>query len=490
MRTALAGLVVLAAVGCAHQAPQLHDPRAPHWIEVASPHFVLRTDLSPRQARAALVDFESVYGTLTEVAFNGDAPRERLDVVLFSDEDRFQSLAPRGASGYFMPRQVDDPEPEPTIAIQGRMLIAGTLVESTQRRFRHELTHRFLEHRVRASLPWLEEGLAQYYSTLRISGSDAVVGTLPNQKLFRVDILTQGCLIRRQVDDRVDLSAVPSVAELLSADFTRFHAPEREFAFYAAAWTFVHMMLNGPQGYAPRFNHFLELLAADTPPADAWRTSFFGVPLWRLEREFRDYVSRPEMMERALTVAVPRAPRAGAVHQLDEGEVHLLLARIRPWDSRANILAAGRELAAARAFAGEHVTPELRYWSALYASRWRHFDEAIGELRAAVAAEPRRARYWLALADVLMQQGPVDGAALDEVIARLLPLANSPQELTFIARYYSERGQVETGLPFARRAVALERGCWECAETLTVLQNLQRTTPPPNDGVYTKPSIF
>src|SRR5207248_10413458 len=122
------------------------------------------------------------------VAFAGDAPRDRIDVVLFSDEERFRQLAPRGAAGYFMPRQAEDPDPQPTIAIHGTMLIAGTLVESTQRRFRHELTHRFLDHRLRWTPSWLEEGMAQYYSTLRVDGEDAIVGTLPNTKLLRVDI--------------------------------------------------------------------------------------------------------------------------------------------------------------------------------------------------------------------------------------------------------------------------------------------------------------
>src|SRR5205814_8554884 len=91
---AFAGLATLAVVGCYHPpatrfAEVLSDPAKPHWLELTSRHFTLRTDLPPRQARAALVDFEGVYGTLERVAFNGDAPRDRIDVVLFSDEWRF-----------------------------------------------------------------------------------------------------------------------------------------------------------------------------------------------------------------------------------------------------------------------------------------------------------------------------------------------------------------------------------------------------------------
>jgi hypothetical protein len=522
MRRALVGLIVL-AVGCAHQAPLLKDPSRPHWMELTSRHFILRTDLPIRQARAALVDFEGVYATLEKVAFNGDSPRERIDVVLFSDETGFRQLAPAGANGYFMPRQPDDPEPQPTIAIHGRMLIAGTLVESTQRRFRHELTHRFLDHRLRWSPPWLEEGLAEYYSTLKLAGSDAtvgtvsdwwfgngrlpganrvgndsaVVGTLPNTKLLRVDIHLISSLVQGLAEDRVDLDQLPTVEQLLTADYATFHTPGRELAYYAASWVFVHMMLNGPYGYASRFTKFLDHLASGMTPSEAWRDSFWGVPLWQLERNFKSYVSKTEMDARAIRLPVPKAQKPERERALEPAEVHLLMARIRPWDSRENILAAGQELKQARALAGDHPSPELLYWSALYANRWRHFEQAERELRAAVAAEPGRERYWLALADTLTRDERAEADELDGVMAKLVPLANTPQALNFIARYYSQKGQFEMGLPFAQRAVAMERGCWECAETLGVLQNLAAASPsspkpsPGGDGSqFTKPSIF
>ncbi len=485
--------LALLAVGCAHAPEPLHEPAAPRWIELTSRHFTLRTDLPRRQARAALADFESVYGTLETVAFAGDAPKERIDVVLFSDEERFRRLAPRGAAGYFMPRQSDDPDPQPTIAIHGRMLIAGTLVEATQRRFRHELTHRFLDHRLRWTPPWLEEGLAEYYSTLTVQGGDAIVGTLPNSKILRVDIHTSMSLLAAPVEDRVDLADVPSVQQLLTADFATFHDGAHELAYYAGAWTFVHMMLNGPFGYGPHFQRFLDLLAGGATPPEAWRDCFWWVPLAKLERDFKRYVTRTEMDPHALSVPVPKPKKPEAERLMRDDEVHLMLARIRPWDSRESIVAAGEELAAARHLAGEHASAELHYWSGLYALRWRHFDEAERELRAAIALEPGRARHWLALAEALERDERGDAPeALADAVAHLTPLATSAHALDFLARYYSERGQLDAGLPYAERAVAVERGCWECEETLSVLHNLthaSRAKAPGADRGQAKPTI-
>ena len=413
--------------------------------------------------------------------------------MLFSDEDSFRALAPRGAAGYFMPRQVDDPDPQPTIAIHGRMLIAGTLVETTQRRFRHELTHRFLDHRLRWSPPWLQEGLAEYYSTLKVQGGDAIVGTLPNTKLLRVDIHIASSLVESLTDDRVDLAEVPTVEQLLTADYATFHDRTRELAYYAGAWTFVHMLLNGPYGYAPHFQRFLDLLSGGATPPEAWRECFWSVPLWRLERDFKSYVGRTEMDPHAIEVAVPRPKKPERERAMTADEVHLMLARIRPWDSRESILAAGAELAEARRLAGPNASAELHYWSGLYALRWRRFDDAERELRQAIALEPGRARPWLALAVALeSDERPEARALLDEAVTHLVPLATSAQSLNFLARYYSERGQIDAGLPYARRAVATERGCWECEETLTVLQNRTRASrakAPAGDQQSTKPTI-
>jgi tetratricopeptide (TPR) repeat protein len=174
-------------------------------------------------------------------------------------------------------------------------------------------------------------------------------------------------------------------------------------------------------------------------------------------------------------------------------EVHMLLARVRPWDTRANIVQAGSELALAAQLAGDRAQPELHYWLGLYHERWRRFANAERELRAAAEAAPNQPRYWLALSQLLAREDRLDAPdpqMLEDAVARLRPLARSAQALNFLARYYSDRGEVELGLPFAERAVAAEHGCWECADTLVMLQNLKHTPAPVTPEVYTKPGIY
>ncbi|HEX2573147.1 MAG TPA: hypothetical protein VH877_26600 [Polyangia bacterium] len=481
----LGGLGTLGA--CAH-VPLVSPARGGHrWIEARSRHFTLRTDLSPHQAHGALREFEETYAILENIAFPSllplrkKAPPQRIDLVIFRDEIDFQALAPAGAAGYYTPYLNNIVDPRPTIVLYGE------LTPDSRRRFQHELTHRFFGTRVRHAPPWLEEGLADYYSTLRYEQAVLYLGELPVRRLLVTEIRSFVGLLDRWIEYRLRSSELPSLTELLQADGQTFHRPASEAAFYAASWAFVHMLNLGPENYRPRFQAYLADLGAGVPSEDAWQRRFGDLPRERLEHEFRQYVQRTEMPFQHQVYIPPRPPVERVTRPLAPADVHALWARIRPWDSRENILRAGQDLRQAVALAPND--PEVRYWLSFYHQRWRRFGEAEADLRQALAVHPREPRYWHALADLLdegaRQRGDTPSRArADEAVHHLMELARSPAELHFLARYYSERGEVDEGLPYARRALELEPGCWECADTLALLRDAQarRTREPPATG--------
>jgi hypothetical protein len=372
------------------------------------------------------------------------------------------------------------------------MAMVGDDSDASQRRFTHELTHRFMDHQLRAAPPWLEEGLAEYYSTMQPVSGDVRLGGLANATLFRLDVMTSIGLADRHVDTRVELRAVPSVAELLAADQERFHSAEHEMAYYFASWTLVHMLLHGKQGYRPRFSRYLSALTAGVAADAAWRQAFDDVDLARLDGELRDYMIKLYLDEKSLRVRLSGVGDVEHEHKLRDFEVHLLRARIRPWDCRENIMAAGRELQAARGLAGGAASAELHYWSALYAERWRRFGEAEAELERAIALEPGNERSWLALAQLLARpdrDDRLDVARLDDAVAHLQPLAQRAESFEFLAHYFADRGDAERGLALAERAAELEPGCGACADTLATLRNLNLPSAPGLHAIYTRPTI-
>ncbi len=452
--------------GCAHGTLTCPARGGSAWSELRSPHFLLHTDLPTGEAGAALGEFEQTYRAFEALLFPSTAPpRDRIEVVLFSREEDFRELAPAGASGYFLPHQNDDVETSPTIAMFGR------LQPGTRRRFQHELTHRFLEQRIRRAPPWLEEGLAEFYSTMRLTDGEAVLGELPLNKVFTTEIRTFIGLTERWVEHRVGLGDLPRLGELLALDGRAFHDPDRELANYATSWALVHLLQNGDDGDRARFARLLDGLAAGAEPAAAWRRAFGDVPTDALSRRLTRYVLHREVPVRRVPFPAPDPPPVEAVRPLDDAAVHLLWARIRPWDRRENIYRAGDDLGEALSRAPS--STEARYWNALYLMRWRRFDEADAELRAALMLAPRDARLWHALAALRWARAVEEPRRLpeaEEAVARLAPLARTPRALDFVARFMAARGDRAGALPFARRAVEAGPGCWECRDTLVQIR--------------------
>lgn len=456
-----------AAAGCAHTRPVVLANPETGFTELASKHFVLRTDLPRPDAHAALAEFEKIYTTFEDVVLPWlHRPRRPIDLVLFSDVRDFLELAPPGATGYFLPHQKNDVESRPTIVMYGGM----DQLAPTFRRFEHELTHRFLDTEIHEAPPWLEEGLAEYYSTLRLDGDQVVLGELPVKRVLVDELRVRGGLIDRFVDERVMVSELPSLDELLAADYQTFHAPGREAAFYVAAWALVHMLESRSPWYRQRLSSFTHALASGAPVEQTWRASFGDIAPERLARDFHEYVLRLDMPFRRLDYRLRARTRPEREHRMRAAEVLLLRGRIRPWDSRENIVRAGRDLE--QALARAPGSPEARYWMSRYWQLWRRFDDAERDLLQALQAQPREARYWLALAELrlsaeLALPPPARSfARVAEAMGRLSELHPSPEALSFMARYWLVRGDADAGLAYARRAVVDDPGCWECADTL------------------------
>lgn len=487
----LAALVAAAATasGCAGSSLTLRCPEhggAP-WRQLDSPHFRLLTDAGPSRARAALREFESALTAFERHVFHRPVPAppgERVDLVLFDRDEDFAAIAPPGATGWYLPRGHGEVGEAPAIALRG-----GDL-EVVRRRFQHELTHRFLSARVRRAPPWLEEGLADYYSTLRVDGDQLVVGELPMRRIFITELLGHVGLGGRLVENRVSIGDVPRLPALLGATHDDFHRPDREVPYYAGSWALVHLFMSTPEGEA-RLAALLEDLAGGLSSDEAFGRRFGDRPLAELDADYWRYLQRVEMQPRALPAPQSAPPPPVRERRLGDDEVHLLYARLRPWSTRENILLAGADLEAARSRAAP--SPEVRYWTSLYHRKWRRFEEAERELRLAIAERRSEPRYLHALA-VLLHQRATDGPPaqreaarvasqqLASVVSLLERLPASPEALSFVARCHLERGERDAAEAVARRAVALGPDCWECADTLARL-SAQAAPRTPSSGV-------
>ncbi|KYF48057.1 hypothetical protein BE08_29960 [Sorangium cellulosum] len=219
----------------------------PPWVELTSPHFLLRTDLDEVEAKETIVHFERIYRAFERVAFPHEPkPNGLTHVVVFDDEDAFARIGPRGSGGYIS-RRGNDMEHVPTL------VFPGGLSDAAREVFQHELSHRFFAYYFPSAPVWLNEGMAEFYSTLRIEEGSVVFGKQLSDRL----ITTGSRWLSLRIDGRavvvVPRAALPSVPTLLSLDPAAFYARDvedptsrearrRRSANYTAAWALVHAL--------------------------------------------------------------------------------------------------------------------------------------------------------------------------------------------------------------------------------------------------------
>jgi tetratricopeptide (TPR) repeat protein len=161
------------------------------------------------------------------------------------------------------------------------ILLAGDAEGGAERVVYHELTHQLLANSD-SSLPlWYEEGLAEYFSTFRVVGTETHLGlTVDSHMEWLRAEMSLGSLRKRLIPLR-ELFAVPSSP--------RAHNERtRTGVFYAQSWALVHYLFHDPERREQRL-HFLKLLSSGRSPDDAVSEAF-GMSLSELEQALRTYI--------------------------------------------------------------------------------------------------------------------------------------------------------------------------------------------------------
>ncbi|PWU01162.1 MAG: hypothetical protein C5B51_23375 [Terriglobia bacterium] len=266
---------------------------AAEWRLASSPHFEVYAQAGGQDPRAVLLWFEQLQSFFErETGLRGDA-RPPLRIVVFASPQEYEPyrIGP-SADAFYVGAEARD-----YIAMAHRggddLRIAA-----------HEYWH-FLEHATGLRFPaWLNEGLAEFFSTVRPGVAASYIGG---------DLAARSRALRTR-------PWIP-MRELLSIPGESLRLADRATSdsFYAQSWALVDMLLLG-RGYAPRFPGLLHALAAGTDGSYDL-AGVFGRPIDSIERDLRQRVTMREFAP----VALPPFP-AGA-SAMEASDVSSLSAR-------------------------------------------------------------------------------------------------------------------------------------------------------------------
>lgn len=297
----LIGLVFL-ALGTVLAAPAAAS-RAPAWSHASSDHFEVfyaGNEKAAREVAAAFETYETFLEHLLKVQ-KGWRPRTRL--VVFSNLSEYKFYKPKSnVDAYWL----GTPD--------GDFIVLQSFDADAPTDALHELAHLIIARTGAAYPLWINEGLAQYYSTLRINGGKLRLG---------VELPEAMAALRRSAG-MFSLDRVFALHGELPPGTT----PALEGQFYAASWALVHMLSSGEE-YRGRFAAFLAAVAGGTAPPEAL-ASTYGKPAAVVNADFRRYVSRFKVDSTSVDAPIAAPPNV-TVGAADEFDAAVTLGSILGW---------------------------------------------------------------------------------------------------------------------------------------------------------------
>jgi hypothetical protein len=180
----------------------------------------------------------------------------------------------------------------------------------------HEYTHFVVRQNMGRVPDWLNEGLAEYYSTLRadLRAGRSILG---EPSPVRLATLRGGQLL--PLRDVLTYDASGAVLQPAA----------RASAFYAQSWALVHYLQHGDAGrLAPRVGAYIAAVDAGQP-IEAAAEAGFGMTLEDLEDRLLRYIRRGSFGHRVLTEPADAEPVRVAREAMREADVEALLDALR-----------------------------------------------------------------------------------------------------------------------------------------------------------------
>jgi hypothetical protein len=376
------------------------------WTGRATPHFAIyTTDRHDEGAQDILGHLEAARLFFEQTGWATKDANKPLNIVAFGSSKEYESygLNPSAYAFYQRTREGDyvvmrDLEPEHY----------GVVV--------HEYTHFVVEHSG-LSLPlWLNEGLADLYSTVECRKSQVFVGNAPEGRMATLNF-------RRWMDWGTLLT--------VDHDSAYYQQTDKMLLFYAQSWALTHMLAMDP-AYASQFPNFLKAVSKGAK-TEAAMLAVYHKTLNQVGRELEEYVGSKRMAARMVDIDA-RCGRLLTEDIADAGK--------RVEFALSDVLAANPQMASAAKGRLETLTakypddPHSEESLGFLAMRAGLQKDAEQHFARAVEAHSQDPEVWFRLAHLkLRESGPSEEvmALLERVVAADGGHYNARLELGFAA---------------------------------------------------------
>lgn len=216
----------------------------PPWLELHSAHYTVITDAGEKKGREVALRFEQMRAVFATLLMKDRLNEARpLTILAFKNDKSYYQIAPLhqgqpiGAPGFYLPGEDQD------------FIVLNVFEQEPWRAVAHDFAIRLLSYNYPPAQGWFDEGLAEYFSSLRVDNRQVEIGGDPElQDTVAEDLL----------GNQRDTHPAKSFTELLSAQvwlslpdlFSVKHDPStknegtRHTLYHAESWIVMHYLLH------------------------------------------------------------------------------------------------------------------------------------------------------------------------------------------------------------------------------------------------------
>ncbi len=245
------------------------------WRTTRTEHFTVLSAAPEKRTRQLVVELEQFRASFISTFNLRPAVEPKATVVMFDSDQRFTPFKPiyrgqpKDVSGYFV-----GGADEIFIALNAGRDSGGG--DSATETIFHEYVHLLLHTRGLKLPTWLNEGMAELFSTFAVEGKKVEYGR-PKQHYV----------------DALNFSALMPTASLIAVSEASpdYNEEERAGMFYAQSWALTHYLVCGAdRTNAARLGRFLVLAESETVGPETAFRQIFGDDFKTLESNLRGYL--------------------------------------------------------------------------------------------------------------------------------------------------------------------------------------------------------
>jgi hypothetical protein len=260
----------------------------PPWLEIHSAHFTVITDAGEKKGKEVALRFEQMRAVFA-ILLMKDRLNEPLPLTILAfknDKDYYQSAPlhqgkPIGVPGFFVPGE-------------DRNFIVLNLFEADPwRAVAHDFAHLLLNYNYPPVEGWFDEGLAEYFSSIRVDNKQVEIGGDPElNNVFTQDLLENQKETRNPPKSLTELLGGQvwlTLPDLLTMkhDTSTYVEATHHTLFYAQSWMTIHYLLHEKQ--LPETGTYFDLVENQHVPVEEAVQKAYGVAPAQFDQAVKAY---------------------------------------------------------------------------------------------------------------------------------------------------------------------------------------------------------